>query len=299
MGGGGTRVEYKAPKPDNSFAKFLEYQIKKEAADTKRAEDEKKAEAAAAEAKRQAGVQGFGAYKSNVYNQLQKGLISFGEAEQKLSDYGTKYGMVGTDKAAANLGNRYLEKILPGQRNTAILSAYEEILGRAPTKEELAKSTERYAQGYYSNNNDLRDALYKSTEYQDKYNQSYLDNYYDTKFGKQTVDKKGKKTGKRTFKFSSNLLPAFKEGAAADLVNRTGIKMPDFGESFTGTSGEIEEQLQNIRDSRQFLYSAGLTNLQGEIDKETQKLKNEGQKEIAKIGRDSSIYSSLVSGFWS
>jgi hypothetical protein len=31
------------------------------------------------------------------------------------------------------------------------------------------------------------------------------------------------------------------------------------------------------------LFSAGLTNLQGEIDKETQKLKNEGTKEVSKI----------------
>jgi hypothetical protein len=41
-----------------------------------------------------------------------------------------------------------------------------------------------------------------------------------------------------------------------------------------------------------------LTNLQGEIDKETQKLKNEGTKEVSKIAAAGSLYSNLVSGFW-
>jgi hypothetical protein len=87
------------------------------------------------------------------------------------------------------------------------------------------------------------------------------------------------------------------EGGTSDLPGRTGVKMPQFGESFTGTPAELEEQLQNVRDSRQFLYSAGLTNLQGEIDKETQKLKNEGSKELAKIQSQGSIYNTLVGSF--
>ena len=60
---------------------------------------------------------------------------------------------------------------------------------------------------------------------------------------------------------------------------------------------KFEEQQQNVRDTRQYLYSAGLTNLQGEIDKETQKLKNEGQKELAKVTSQGSIYNSLVGSF--
>jgi tRNA A37 threonylcarbamoyltransferase TsaD len=66
----------------------------------------------------------------------------------------------------------------------------------------------------------------------------------------------------------------------------------------TGTPAELEAQQQNVRDTRQYLYSAGLTNLQGEIDKETQSLKNEGTKQVAKIGAAGSLYSNLVSGFW-
>ena len=68
--------------------------------------------------------------------------------------------------------------------------------------------------------------------------------------------------------------------------------------NFEGTPAELEAQQQNVRDTRQYLYSAGLTNLQGEIDKETQSLKNEGSKQVAKIGAAGNLYSNLVSGFW-
>ena len=72
--------------------------------------------------------------------------------------------------------------------------------------------------------------------------------------------------------------------------------MPEFGD-FTGTPAELEEYQQSLRQSRQYLYSAGLTNLQGEIDKELQNIKTEGQKEIVRIGKEGDIYSSLVSSF--
>jgi hypothetical protein len=113
-------------------------------------------------------------------------------------------------------------------------------------------------------------------------------------FGKQSVDEKGDKTGERTFKFDSKLLPSY----GGNLADRTKITTPDFGEGFKGTPAELEAQQQNVRDTRQYLYSAGLTNLQGEIDKETQSLKNEGSKQVAKIGAAGSLYSNLVSGFW-
>jgi hypothetical protein len=197
----------------------------------------------------------------------------------------------------ANLTDIYTKELLPGRRQTGIGAAYEEILGRQATEEEKTKATERFNQGYYTSNQDLRDALYKGTEYQKKFNQSYLDNYYDTKYGKQTVDEKGERTGQRTFKFSKELMPTMGNAQAGDLAKRTGITTPNFGDSFQGTPAELEEAQQNIRDSRQFLYSAGLTNLQGEIDKETQKLKTEGSKELAKIQSQGSIYNSLVGSF--
>jgi len=299
MGGGGTRVEYKSPPPDNTFAKFLEYQQSKESIADARAERERLDREAAENARKLAGQAGYGSLKTGIEQQLRQGLLGYEDATSRLRDYALKYDMSPVEGDIAELGSLYTQELLPGRRSTAVGAAYEEILGRQATEEEKSKALERFQQGYYTSNQELRDSLYKSTEYQDKYNQSYLDNYYDTKFGKQTVDEAGKKTGQRTFNFSSNLLPTMGGDAAGDLAKRTGVAMPSFGDSFTGTAAELEEQLQNVRDSRQFLYSAGLTNLQGEIDKETQKLKNEGQKEISKISRDASVYSNLVSGFWS
>jgi len=297
MGGGGTRVEYKSPEipKDDSFEKYLQYQQQKETLAEQRAATEK-AEAAAKEEARKATAQaGYGGLKSGIESQLRQGLITYGDATGQLRDYAAKYDLTPPESEIADLTKIYTEELLPGRRATGVSAAYEELLGREATEEEKSKALERFQQGYYSSVQDLKDSLVKGSEYQDKFNQSYLDNYYDTMFGKQSVDEKGKKTGQRTFKFASNLLPKYAEG----IEGRTGIATPSFGESFTGTPAEIEEQQQNIRDTRKYLYSAGLTNLQGEIDKETQKLKNEGSKEVAKISRDASIYGNLVSGFWS
>jgi hypothetical protein len=92
---------------------------------------------------------------------------------------------------------------LPGKRATGMSAAYEELLGRQATAEELSKGQERFQQGYYGSMEDFKGSLTKSQEYQKKFNQSYLDNYYDTMYGKQAVDEKGDKTGERTFKFDS------------------------------------------------------------------------------------------------
>jgi hypothetical protein len=295
--GSSPKVTYQAPPPDNTFAKFLQYQQEKESAAETRAAQERAEQKAAEEARKAAGQAGYSGLKTGIEQQLRQGLLGYEDATSRLRDYAAKYDMAPVESDVSQLGQLYQQELLPGRRATAVSSAYEEILGRQATEEEKSKSLERFQQGYYTSNQELRDSLYKSTEYQDKYNQSYLDNYYDTKFGKQTTDEAGKKTGKRTFTFSSNLLPQFKEQEGANLAKRTGIAMPQFGEAFTGTSGEIEEQLQNVRDSRQFLYSAGLTNLQGEIDKETQKLKTEGSKELAKIQSQGSLYNTLVGSF--
>jgi hypothetical protein len=210
-----------------------------------------------------------------------------------LRDYAAKYELNAPEDDISELTQQYTAA-LPGKRATGISATYEELLGRQATAEELSKAQERFQQGYYGSMGDFKDSLTKSQEYQKKFNQSYLDNYYDTMFGKQTVDEKGDKTGQRTFKFDPKLLPSY----GGNLADRTKITTPDFGEGFTGTPAELEAQQQNVRDTRQYLYSAGLTNLQGEIDKETQSLKNEGTKQVAKIGAAGSLYSNLVSGFW-
>ena len=240
-----------------------------------------------------AGATGYDPYKQSLEQQLRTGLIGFGEAQQYLRDYTTQYELYGKEGDASNLAKLYSEEIAPGRFQTGLGAAYEEILGRQATEEEAAKGLERFKGGYYQSVADLKESLYKGQEYQKKFNKSYLDSYYDTMFGEELKDTEGVGTGKRTFKFDSSLLPDY----AGDLKASTKVSLPQFGEEFTGTPAEIEQQLQNIRDSRQFLYSAGLTNLQGEIDKETQKLKNEGAKEVQKIAAQGDIYKSLVGAF--
>jgi hypothetical protein len=291
---GGSKTNYTPPpvQKDDSFEKYLQYQQQKETAAEQRVATEKAEQKAADDARKASGAAGYGGLRTGVENQLRQGLIGYEDATRQLRDYATKYDMTPPEEDVTNLTNVYTKELLPGRRKTGIGAAYEEILGRQASDEEQTKAQERFNQGYYASNEDLRNSLYKSTEYTDKYNKSYLDNYYDTMFGQQTKDEAGKRTGQRTFKFSSNLLPQMAEGTKG----RSGVITPQFGD-FTGTPSEIEEQQQNVRDTRQYLYSAGLTNLQGEIDKETQKLKNEGQKELAKVTSQGSIYNSLVGSF--
>jgi hypothetical protein len=293
MGGGGTRVTYNPPPPDNTFAKYLEYQQRKETAAEERAAQEKKEATAKEEARKAAGAAGYSGLRTGLESQLRQGLITYSDATGQLRDFASKYELAPPEQDVANLTKVYTEELLPGRRTTGVSAAYEELLGRQATEEEKGKAMERFQQGYYSSVQDLRDSLAKSQEYQDKFNQSYLDNYYDTMFGKQGVDVAGKKTGKRTFTFDKNLLPTYAE----TTKTRAGVQLPIFADKFQGTPAEIEEQLQNARETRKYLYGAGLTNLQGEIDKEVQKLKNEGGKEIAKISAQGNLYKELVGAF--
>jgi hypothetical protein len=290
---GGTKVNYTPPPPDNTFAKYLEYQQAREKVLDTRAEQER-VEAKAEEAARKAsGAAGYAGLKTTTQQQLAQGLVGYESAANQLRDYASRYGLTPPEQDISELTQQYTAA-LPGKRATGISAAYEELLGRQATGDELNKAQDRFQQGYYGSMEDFKGSLTKSQEYQKKFNQSYLDNYYDTMFGKQTVDEKGDKTGQRAFKFDPKLLPSY----GGNLADRTKITTPDFGEGFTGTPAELEAQQQNVRDTRQYLYSAGLTNLQGEIDKETQSLKNEGTKQVAKIGAAGSLYSNLVSGFW-
>jgi hypothetical protein len=293
---GGSKVKYEAPQipKDDSFEKYLAYQQQKETATEARAAAEKAETKAAAEARKVSAASGFTGMRSGLESQLRQGLISYNDATSQLRDYASKYDLAPPEQDVSALTKMYTEELLPGRRTTGTKAAYEELLGRQATEEEVTKAQERFNQGYYSSVQDLKDSLTKGSEYQDKFNTSYLDNYYDTMFGKQGTNEAGKKTGQRSFKFDKNLLPTY---SGTNLSSRAQVTTPDFQDAFTGTPGEIQEQLQNVRDTRQYLYSAGLTNLQGEIDKETQKLKNEGGKEIAKISSQGDIYKQLVGAF--
>jgi hypothetical protein len=292
MGGGGPT--YTPPPPSDDFAKYLQYTKEKETIAEERAATERAESKAAEQARKASGAAAYGGLKQTTQQQLAQGLISYESAANQLRDYATKYDLTPPEADINELTQQYTAA-LPGKRAAGIKASYEELLGRQASEEEISKAQERFGQGVYGSMEDFKSSLTKSSEYQEKFNQDYLSNYYDTQFGKQTLTAEGKKSGKRTFKFDSSLLPQY----GGDLQARTKIVTPDFGKEFEGTPAELEAQQQNIRDTRQYLYSAGLTNLQGDIDKETQKLKNEGTKAVAKISAEGSVYSNLVSGFWS
>ena len=294
MGGGGPTYNAPPVQKDDSFEKYLAYQQQKERSDEERIATEKAETKAEAAARKAAGAAGYAGLRTGVESQMRQGLLGYETATQQLRDYASKYELTPPETDIASLTDVYTKELLPGRRQTGIKAAYEETLGRQATEDELAKATERFNQGYYTTNQDLASSLTKGEEYQKKFNNSYLDNYYDTMFGKQTTDAAGNRTGQRAFKFDKNLLPTY----GGDLASKTKITTPDFGSAFVGTPAEIEDQQQNIKDTRQYLYSAGLTNLQGEIDSNTQKIKNEGLKEQQKIQSFGNVASSLVSGFW-
>lgn len=290
-GGGGTTVTYQQPKDPYGDA-LKEYQLAqlKQADADKAAAAKAKAEKEAADLK--AATEAFDPYKATVKKQLESGLLSYTEAQAALKDYVSEYKLSPQTTAYQDLTDYYTEKLQPGLQKSQIEAAYKEYTGAGPTEAQLKEAQAGFKSQYYKSVGDLKDALKKSDAYQEKFNKSYLDNYYETMFGKATKDKTtGTKT--YTFKFNESLMPSY-EG---DLAKETGVTMPTFKKEFTGTAGEIEANLDAIKETKKYIYSAGLTNLQGNIDKETQKLKNEGAKEVAKLSQEAGLYSSLIGAF--
>ena len=318
----GSKTVYNPPKieKDDSFAKYLEYQKGKEDRLQEQA-DKEKAEAKAKDlTRRKSGAQGLTGLYDRTKSQLESGLVSFQGAQDKLQSYIDKYDLTagftddegftptytdpnkGPGQYLSSLQNIYQGEggLLDKKRTSGVKLAYQDILGRQATGDELSSAMSNLQLQSYGGAGiqGLRDSLKSSAEYTKNLNDNYLDNYYDTMYGKQTRDAEGNMTKKRKFTFDPSLLPTYQ----GDLGERTGVGVTT-GEQFADyfkegrTIAELEEGKQNIRDSRKFLYSAGLTNLQGEIDKETQKLKNEGAKDIAKIQQEGSIYGQLLGGF--
>jgi len=325
---------------DDTFAKYLEYQQGREARMDERAQREREEEAARQLQKRKTGASGLTDFYNRTKSQLESGLIGGEGALKNLQSYIDRYELgdgfaaetrdtgiaddpdteidesketftfnpgytdptKGADQYLTNLQNLYTGEggILERQRKSGISLAYQDLLGREATEDEVSKAMQNLSDQAYGKAGmaGLRDSLKSSNEYTKKLNDNYLDNYYDTMYGKQTTDEEGNRTKKRKFTFDASLLPTYQ----GDLQGRTGVGTTS-GQQFADyfgegrTIAELEAGRQNIKDTRKFLFSAGLTNLQGEIDKETQKIKNQGAKDIAKIQQEGSIYGQLLGGF--
>ena len=321
----GSKTVYNPPKieKDDSFAKYLEYQKERETRLDERAQKEREDEAARELTRRKSGAKGLTDLYGRTKSQLESGLLSFQGAQDKLQSYIDKYDLTagfkpddegntfdpgytdpskGAGQYLTNLQNIYQGEggLLEKQRTSGVKLAYQDILGRQATDDELSSAMSNLQLQSYGGAGiqGLRDSLKSSSEYTKNINDNYLDNYYDTMYGKQTKDAEGNMTKKRKFTFDPSLLPTYQ----GDLEGRTGVGITS-GQQFADyfgegrTIAELEAGQQNIKDTRKFLFSAGLTNLQGEIDKETQKIKNEGAKDIAKIQQEGSIYGQLLGGF--
>ena len=326
----GSKTVYNAPKieKDDSFEKYLEYQKERETKLDERAQQQREDDAAAELRRRQTGASGLTDLYQRTKGQLQSGALNFQQAQNQLQGYIDKYDLTSgfkegeaPERLYTDTGKgpeQYLTSLqgfyegeggLQEQKRTAgIKLAYQDLLGRAATQDELSQGMENLKLQAYGGAGiqGLRDSIKSGSDYAKKFNKNYLDNYYDVVYGKQTVDEEGNRTGKRTFTFDSALLPKYSSQAAtesgsetSDLEKRTGVSLPDYQEYFSGARSikELDEGIEGMREGRKFVYSAGLTNLQGEIDKETQKIKNEGAKDIARIQNTGDMYKSLIGSF--
>ena len=301
MGGGGgkgKKVVYQpapAPPQDNTFAQYLSYQQDRERRAEARAAQERADRIAREEARQERGRAGLTTKLTNLEQGLRSGMYSFGEAQQQLDAYGAQYDIgASTQPGAANLMDVYTKEIQPLRRTQAISTGFADILGREATDDEKTKYMDKFKSGYYKDIDAFKQGLYQTQEYKKKNNQSYIDNYYDSIYGKQETDKDGNLTGKRTFAFSQDLMPKY----AGDLKAATNVDLPDYEKYFkeARTVAELDEQRQGLRASRQFVYSAGLTNLQGSIDKEISKIRETGATKRSRIESGSKERQALLTG---
>jgi hypothetical protein len=290
--GGGPSISYQQPEDPYGDA-LKKYQLQQLRRTDRETKEEERIKREQEEARKKQAIEGFTPYSQTIQNQLSRGLLSYKEAESALQDYSAKYDIGPQTSALQSLSDYYFTQVQPGQQKAQIESAYKELFGKGPTAEQLAEAQSSFQSGYYKSIGDLKETLKASDAYVEAkgLNKSYLENYYETMFGKAAKDEKG--TSRYNFRFNEALMPTY----AGDLAKETGVSLPKFQSQFTGTAGELEANLDAIKETKKYIYSAGLTNLQGEIDKQTQKLKNEGAKEIAKIQQGTGLYSAVISAF--
>ena len=295
----GKAPRYEAPKPDPSVQAYNTYMMERQKTlDTKSDADALEA-TTSTNAIKTTGQAGYNTYKQNLLNQFNAGLIDSTQAQQGFKDYEDRYKL-GTGFAQHDLNElvNQATQQAAGKSRTLAGQTYKDILGREAKEEELTSFENLQKTGQYKLT-DLVNTIKAGGEYTSKMDQNYLTSYLDSMYGKQETKKSPEgydvKTGRRTFNYNSALDPVF----SGDITKATGITTSEMPTSFTGTAAEIEDFQNAQRQKRDFAYNAGLTNLQGQIDKDTQKIKNEGTKDVTRIASRGQLLSNLTSGFWS
>jgi hypothetical protein len=295
----GKAPRYEAPKPDPTIQAYNTYMMDRQKT-FDAADDAAKLEATTStNAIKATGQAGYNTYKQNLLNQFNAGLIDSTQAQQGFKDYEDRYKL-GTGFAQNDLNElvNQATQQATGKSRTLAGQTYKDILGREAKEEELTSFENLQKTGQYKLT-DLVNTIKSGGEYTSKMDDNYLTSYLDTMYGKQETTKSPEgydvKTGRRTFNYNAALDPVF----SGDIAKATGISTSEMPTSFTGTAAEIEDFQNAQRQKRDFAYNAGLTNLQGQIDKDTQKIKNEGTKDVTRIASQGQLLSNLTSGFWS
>ena len=188
----GSKTVYNPPKieKDDSFEKYLEYQKSKEDRLQAQADKEKAEEKAKDLTRRKSGAQGLTGLYDRTKSQLESGLISFTGAQDKLQSYIDKYDLTAGFKAddegntfdpgytdpskgagqyLSNLQDLYGGEggLLEQQRQSGIILAYQDILGRQATEDELSGAMSNLQLQSYrgAGIQGLRDSLKSSNEY--------------------------------------------------------------------------------------------------------------------------------------
>ena len=294
MGGGPSIPEQKFDPSITAYNNYMMQRQQKLDADT---DTQRTQDLADIEAVKSTGKAGYNTYLSNINNQYKAGLIDNVAAEKQLQNYAEKYKLgSGFSQSDINLVNSQYTENASSNLQKLAGQTYKDILGREAKESELQNYLDLSKTGQYKLT-DLTNTIKGSQEYQDRFNSNYLSNYYDTMYGKQTtemVDGYEKKTGKRTYNYNTGLDPTF----ASDIGKASDISLESMPASVTGTPDEIQQFQAAQRQKRDFMYNAGLTNLQGQIDKDVQKIKDAGTQATARIGTQGQLLSNLTAGFW-
>ena len=286
-GGGGSKTVYKERDLSREEKDLIKAQRRALERSEQEARDAKALADANAQAVRDSYSSGYGGYYNELLSGIQMGDLSYSQASQNLSDYEAAGGLARNQQFRNDLQTAYAG-ISTTRAETSVNRAYEQLLGRPPTAEELSAGISNMTGGQEGYDyNTLKDDIINSKEYQDEYNKSYLENYYDTTYGESDDD------GNRTFDFSDVYMPTLDPS----IQGSTGITLPDFGQ-FTGSVEEIKEYQQSIRAARSFAYNAGLTNLQGDIDKELTKMKTESKERVTRITGEYGVATAAMQNFF-
>jgi len=292
---GGT-PSYRAPEPDPTVQAINAHTLERTKRDEQIRDAQDLVDKQRAEAVVTTGKEGFNSFLSNLKNRYESGLETTQGAKAAYDKYVADYNLGKDFSGASEFNNFYATTTNKeaGDRTYLAGQTYRDLLGREAKADELEKFSTSATHGFTLGM--LADSLKNSDEY--KQSASYFASPAEAeasfKYGTQVRDAAGKKTGKYSFTFAPSTSPTLNSGS----LRAGGISFGESPTTITGTPEEIEAARKKEDMKTTFLYNAGLANLQGQIDKETTKLKNAGAKEVAQVQGQGQLLSNLTSGFW-